>query len=79
MDGYETLAAIKADRPCAPARHRHLRLEELDSVVRCIEMGAADYLPKPFNPAILRARISTSLGRQAAPRPGARNTSSVSR
>ncbi|HEU4673240.1 MAG TPA: response regulator [Candidatus Limnocylindrales bacterium] len=62
LDGYETLAAIKAD-----GRLRHLPVimisgvDELDSVVRCIEMGAEDYLPKPFNPAVLRARINASL------------------
>jgi len=62
MDGYETLAAIKAD-----AALRHLPVivisgvDELDSVVRCIEMGAADYLPKPFNASLLRARINASL------------------
>jgi DNA-binding response OmpR family regulator len=36
-------------------------LDELDSVVRCIEMGATDYLPKPFDPVLLRARINASL------------------
>ena len=62
MDGYETLAAIKADEAL-----RHLPVivvsgvDELDSVVRCIEMGAADYLPKPFNASLLRARINASL------------------
>ncbi|TME12499.1 MAG: adenylate/guanylate cyclase domain-containing response regulator [Chloroflexi bacterium] len=62
MDGYETLAAIKAHETL-----RHLPVimisgvEELDSVVRCIEMGATDYLPKPFDPAILGARIRASL------------------
>ena len=62
MDGYETLAAIKADETL-----RHLPVivisgvDELDSVVRCIEMGAADYLPKPFNASLLRARIGASL------------------
>jgi DNA-binding response OmpR family regulator len=62
MDGYETLAAIKADEGL-----RHLPVivisgvDELDSVVRCIEMGAADYLPKPFNASLLRARINASL------------------
>jgi class 3 adenylate cyclase len=34
---------------------------EIDGVVRCIERGAADYLPKPFNPVILRARIGACL------------------
>jgi len=62
MDGYETLATIKADEAL-----RHLpvimisSIEELDSVLRCIEMGATDYLPKPFNPQILAARVRASL------------------
>lgn len=62
LDGYETLRRIRADEAL-----RHVpvivisAVDELDSVVRCIEMGAADYLPKPFNAAILRARVSTSL------------------
>jgi class 3 adenylate cyclase len=33
----------------------------MESVVRCIEMGAADYLPKPFDPVLLRARLKSSL------------------
>ena len=36
-------------------------LDELDSTVRCIEAGAEDYLPKPFNPVLLRARIEACL------------------
>ncbi len=62
LDGYATLEAIKAD----PALG-HLPViiisgvEELESIVRCIEMGATDYLPKPFQPAILRARVDASL------------------
>jgi sigma-B regulation protein RsbU (phosphoserine phosphatase) len=36
-------------------------LNELDSVVRCIEVGAVDYLAKPFNPVLLSARIGASL------------------
>jgi class 3 adenylate cyclase len=36
-------------------------LDEMDSIVRCIEAGAVDYLPKPFAPALLRARIRASL------------------
>jgi adenylate cyclase len=35
--------------------------DELDNVVRCIELGAEDYLPKPLNPVLLRARVSASL------------------
>ena len=34
---------------------------ELDNVIRCIELGAEDYLPKPFNPTLLRARIGATL------------------
>ncbi|HEY8170667.1 MAG TPA: response regulator [Candidatus Limnocylindria bacterium] len=62
LDGYETLAAIKADEAL-----RHLPVivisgvDELGSVIRCIEMGATDYLTKPFNAALLRARVSASL------------------
>jgi adenylate cyclase len=65
MDGYETLAALARD----PAL-RHLPVivisgvDELDSVVRCLEMGAADYLPKTVDPAILQARIASSLARK---------------
>jgi adenylate cyclase len=36
-------------------------LEGLDHVVRCIELGAEDYLPKPVNPVLLKARIGASL------------------
>ena len=36
-------------------------LDEIDSAVRCIEMGAEDYLPKSFNPVLLRARLNASL------------------
>jgi CheY-like chemotaxis protein len=62
MDGYETLAAIKADLVLT-----HLPViiisgvDQVDSVVRCIEMGATDYLTKPFQPAILKARLDSSL------------------
>jgi DNA-binding response OmpR family regulator len=62
LDGYETLRRIRA---VDALRHVPVivisAVDELSSVVRCIEMGAADYLPKPFNAAILRARVSTSL------------------
>ncbi len=65
MDGYETLAALKAD-----ARLRDLPVivisdvDELASVVRCIRMGAADYLPKTVDPDILHARIESSLAQK---------------
>ena len=62
LDGYGVLEALAADP--------HLRdvpvivtsaLDELDSVVRCIEMGAEDYLTKPVNQVLLTARINSSL------------------
>lgn len=62
MDGYATLAEMQTD-----AKLRHIpvimisALDEMDSVIRCIEMGATDYLPKPFNATLLRARIGASL------------------
>jgi adenylate cyclase len=39
-------------------------IDELDSVVRCIELGAEDYLPKPFRPTLLRARVRATLERK---------------
>lgn len=62
MDGYQVLQHMKSDPTL-----RHIpvimisALSELDSVVRCIELGAEDYLAKPFNPILLRARIGASL------------------
>jgi adenylate cyclase len=62
LDGYEVLAELKLDP--------HLRdipvvmtsaLDELDSVVKSVEMGAEDYLTKPINPVLLNARITASL------------------
>jgi adenylate cyclase len=62
LDGYGVLAELKLDP--------HLRdipvvmtssLDELDSVVKCLEMGAEDYLTKPINPVLLNARINASL------------------
>ena len=62
IDGLQVLEQLKSDL--------HLRdlpvivtsvLEELDKVVRCIELGAEDYLHKPVNPVLLRARIGASL------------------
>lgn len=62
MDGYEVLRRIKADE-----RLQHIpvimisALNEVRSVVRCIEAGADDYLAKPFNPTLLKARIGACL------------------
>jgi adenylate cyclase len=62
LSGFEVLCRLKAEE-----RTRDIpvviisALDELDSTVRCIEAGAEDYLPKPFNPVLLRARINACL------------------
>jgi class 3 adenylate cyclase len=62
MNGYQVLEACLQDPEL-----RNLpiimtsSLDELDSVVKCIELGAEDYLNKPVNPTLLRARINASL------------------
>lgn len=62
MDGYEVLQHLKAH-----SSWRNIpvimisALDEIESVVRCIERGAEDYLPKPFDPVLLRARIGACL------------------
>ncbi len=62
MDGFEVLETIKASP--------HLRdlpvivtssVEGIENVVRCIELGAEDYLPKPVNKTLLQARVSSGL------------------
>ncbi|MBI4783897.1 MAG: response regulator [Oscillatoriophycideae cyanobacterium NC_groundwater_1537_Pr4_S-0.65um_50_18] len=62
MNGYQVLEHVKSD---ATLRHIPVimisALDDIDSVVRCIELGAEDYLFKPFNPTLLKARIGASL------------------
>jgi phosphoserine phosphatase RsbU/P len=62
MEGYLVLERMKAD-----PQLRHLpvimisAVDEIETLLRCIEAGAEDFLPKPFNPTLLRARIDASL------------------
>jgi sigma-B regulation protein RsbU (phosphoserine phosphatase) len=62
MDGYQVLSAMKQDlQLCHIPVIMVTSVDEIESAIRCIEMGAEDYLPKPFNPVLLRARIGASL------------------
>lgn len=62
LDGFQTLEYMRSD----PAL-RHIpvimltALDDVESNVRCIDAGAEDFVPKPFNPVVLRARINASL------------------
>ncbi len=62
VDGYQVLKEMMDDPVL-----KHIpvvmisAVTEMDSVVKCIEMGATDYLPKPFNPVLLRARVGATL------------------
>jgi class 3 adenylate cyclase len=62
MNGYQVLEHLKAD-----PQLRHIpvivisAVDDIESVVKCIELGAEDYLFKPFNQVLLRARIGASL------------------
>ncbi len=62
MNGFQVLEQLKADLAL-----RDLpvvvtsSLEGIENVVRCIELGAEDYLPKPVNPVLLKARVGASL------------------
>ena len=62
LDGYEVLERIKADEA-----QRHIPVimitayDKMESVIRCIEAGAEDYLPRSCDPVLLRARINACL------------------
>ncbi|MBP0001195.1 MAG: response regulator [Cyanobacteria bacterium SID2] len=62
MNGYQVLEQLKADPELRDIPVLVISaLDDLDSVVKCIELGAEDYLPKPFNPILLKARIGACL------------------
>jgi len=65
LDGIEVLQRLKGE-----PRTRHIPVvmlssaDEIDTVVRCIHLGADDFLPKPFNATLLLARIESSLSKK---------------
>lgn len=65
MDGYEVLRRMKADQALRSIPVILISaLNDTDNMVQGITQGADDYLPKPFNPHILRARVNASLARK---------------
>ena len=65
LDGLSVLERMKADDALRDVPVIVVSgLDDIDAVVRCIELGAEDYLSKPFNPVLLRARISAGLNRK---------------
>jgi phosphoserine phosphatase RsbU/P len=62
VSGFDVLARFKADDTL---RHMPVimisALEDIDGIVRCLELGADDYLPKPCDPVVLRARVESAL------------------
>jgi adenylate cyclase len=66
MNGDEVLKAIKDNPDTRDIPVVMISADtDTDKVGRCIELGADDYLPKPFNPTILRARVSAALRRSS--------------
>jgi adenylate cyclase len=62
LDGYAVLQRLKADPALRDIPVLMISaLDEMESVVRCIQLGAEDYLGKPFDPVLLQARIGACL------------------
>lgn len=67
LDGYQVLELLQADADLSAVPVLVISaLTEMDSVARCIELGAVDFLPKNVNPVVLRARVSRSLEQKRA-------------
>jgi adenylate cyclase len=65
LDGVSVLERLKRDPVLQHVPVIMISaVDEIDTVVRCIEMGSEDYLPKPFNPVLLRARINAALAKK---------------
>jgi len=62
MTGIEVLAALKTNRQLSGLPVIVISgADQVENAVNCIELGAEDYLPKPFNPVLLRARVTSSI------------------
>src|SRR3954447_12795415 len=62
VDGYQVLSWLKDQRRLQDLPVIMISaLNEMNSVIRCIELGAVDYLLKPFNPVLLKARLGSTL------------------
>ena len=62
LDGYGVLEELRTDTALRDVPVVMISaLEDINSVVRCIELGATDYLTKPFNPVLLKARVDNCI------------------
>ena len=62
MGGHEVLARIKSDEKLRQLPVIMISaLDQAEEIAHCIDLGAEDYLPKPFNPVLLRSRIGAAL------------------
>ena len=62
LDGYGVLEEVRSDVALRDIPVVMISaLEDINSVVRCIELGATDYLTKPFNPVLLKARVDNCI------------------
>ena len=65
INGYQVLKRLKSEEAWRDIPVIMISaLKDMEGVVKCIEIGADDYLPKPFNPVVLKARISNCLERK---------------
>ena len=65
LNGYEVLAWLKADAERARIPVIMISaVHDSEDIARCIELGADDFLPKPFDPLLLKARLGASLAKK---------------
>lgn len=80
MNGYETLTRLKADPRLAEVPVVVVSgTDDLAVVVRCLKLGAEDFLPKPFDPVLLSARVAACIARKRARERETRDLADVAR